>query len=123
MYVCCILIKLLLIFNYAEKLLVGGYLSDCKKPCLTTSVSISERSVSEHLLPFHSIYFAIPTNISTTVVKEDTFQLMESLNFLGSNLGLWPGMGLFQLFEGAIALIVALKIVKSVKALFSPPEQ
>ena len=51
----------------------------------------------------HSIFFTIPRRIKTTVIKEDSFGLMESLNFLGSNLGLWPGLGLFQLLEGVIA--------------------
>ena len=57
----------------------------------------------------HSIFFTIPRRIKTTVIKEDSFGLMESLNFLGSNLGLWPGLGLFQLLEGVIAIIEALK--------------
>ena len=84
-------------------------MSDCKKPCLTTSVSLSESSVGKHLRNYHSIFFTIPSRIKTTVIKEDSFGLMESLNFLGSNLGLWPGLGLFQLLEGIIAIIEALK--------------
>ena len=51
------------------------------------------------------------------MIKEDSFNLMESLNFLGSNLGLWPGLGLFQLFEGLVALIVALKLMNKVTCL------
>ena len=85
-------------------------MSDCKKPCLTTTVSIFESSVGRHSMPDHAIFFAIPRQIKTTVIKEDSFSLMESLNFLGSNMGLWPGLGLFQLLEGIIAIIVALKI-------------
>ena len=61
-------------------------MSDCKKPCLTTSVSLTKRSSSVHKLEYHSIYFAIPSNIQTTTIKEDSFNLMVSLNFLGSNL-------------------------------------
>ena len=104
-----------------EKLLVGNFMSDCKKPCLTTSVSITKRSSSVHKLDYHSIYFAIPSKIQTTMIKEDSFNLMVSLNFLGSNLGLWPGLGLFQLFEGLVALIVALKLMNKVKCILASP--
>ena len=45
---------------------------------------------------------------------------MESLNFLGSNLGLWPGLGLFQLFEGSIALMLALKLMAKLNWLLAP---
>ena len=94
-------------------------MSDCKKPCLTTTVSISESSVGKHSMPDHSIFFTIPRRIKTTVIKEDPFGLMESLNFLGSNLGLWPGLGLFQLLESLIVFIVALKPFEKFKMLFA----
>ena len=71
-------------------------------------------------MQYHSIYFTIPSKIQTTLIKEDSFVLMESLNFLGSNLGLWPGLGLFQLLEGIIALIVAFKVIEKFKLLFAP---
>ena len=29
----------------------------------------------------------------------DKFSFMASLNFFGSNLGLWPGLGLYQILE------------------------
>ena len=32
-------------------------------------------------------------------VQVDQFSLMDSLNFLGSNFGLWPGLGICQLVE------------------------
>ena len=94
-------------------------MSDCKKPCLTTTVSISKSSEGKHSLEHHSIFFTIPSRIKTTVIKEDSFGLMESLNFLGSNLGLWPGLGLFQLLEGVIAIIVAVKFLEKCKLLFA----
>ena len=104
---------------HLERLVVGGFISDCKKPCLTTTVSISESSVGKHSMPDHSIFFTFPSKIQTTVIKEDSFGLMESLNFLGSNLGLWPGLGLFQLLEGVIGIIVALKPFEKCKILFA----
>ena len=38
-------------------------------------------------------------SILVTNTTLDRFQPMVSLNFLGSNLGLWPGLGIFQLVE------------------------
>ena len=70
-------------------------------------------------MQYHSIYFTIPSKIQTTLIKEDSFVLMESLNFLGSNLGLWPGLGLFQLLEGIIAIIVAFKVFEKCKIFFA----
>lgn len=32
-------------------------------------------------------------------VQVDQFSVMDSLNFLGSNFGLWPGLGICQLVE------------------------
>ena len=94
-------------------------MSDCKKPCLTTTVSISKSSEGKHSVNNHAIYFTIPSKIQTTLIKEDSFGLMESLNFLGSNLGLWPGLGLFQLLEGIIAIIVAFKVFEKCKIFFA----
>ena len=107
-------------FLCLEKLLIGEFISDCKKPCLTTTVSISESAIGKHSRPFHYIHFYMPSKIQTTMIKEDSFGLMESLNFLGSNLGLWPGLGLFQLLEGLIALIVAFKLFEKFKLLLAP---
>ena len=36
----------------------------------------------------------------------------EALNFLGSNLGLWPGMGILQLLEDLVGLVVLLKLTE-----------
>ena len=86
---------------------------------MTTTVSVSKSSEAKHAIQHHSIFFTIPRRIKTIVIKEDSFGLMESLNFLGSNLGLWPGLGLFQLLEGVIAIIVALKPFEKCKILFA----
>ena len=86
---------------------------------MRTTVSISKSSEAKHAMQHHSIFFTIPSRIKTTVIKEDSFGLMESLNFLGSNLGLWPGLGLFQLLESLIVFIVALKPFEKCKMLFA----
>ena len=51
-------------------------------------------------------------DIQTTRVTVDKFEFLESLNYLGSNLGLWPGLGLFQLLELLIAFISSMSFAK-----------
>ena len=43
--------------------------------------------------------FSLTFNKEVRVKKTsvDKFSFMDSLNFFGSNLGLWPGLGLFQI--------------------------
>ena len=52
-------------------------------------------------------------------ITVDRIQLMESLNFFGSNLGLWPGLGIFQiskwLLENLVWKINITKILKIIR--------
>ena len=62
-----------------------------------------------------TVYIAFDNTIPVKTVTVDTFNFMESLNFLGSYLGLWPGMGLFQMLEGPIILLIGLKLTKKIR--------
>ena len=42
----------------------------------------------------------------------DKFIFLDSLNYFGSNLGLWPGMGLYQLLEWCTVLLVTSGLLK-----------
>ena len=55
--------------------------------------------------------FTDDLDIETVSVDKITF--MGTLNFLGSNLGLLPGMGLYQLLEGLIGILVFYKIMEN----------
>ena len=46
-------------------------------------------------------------NVRVTRTSLDRFDFMESLNLLGSNLGLWPGLGLYQIMEGVLGILIA----------------
>ena len=46
-------------------------------------------------------------NVRVTRTSLDRFDFMESLNFFGANLGLWPGLGLYQIMEGVLGIIIA----------------
>ena len=60
-------------------------------------------------------YITFSKKIKREVITVDSFMLQESLNYLGSNLGLWPGLGLYQLLEGGFGIIIALKLFEKAK--------
>ena len=47
----------------------------------------------------------------------DKFSFMDSLNFFGSNLGLWPGLGVYQILEGMIGIFLVSQFLKNVRRL------
>ena len=73
-------------------------------------------------MDYKAVYFYITSDIDLQEVVVDKFDFMESLNFLGSNLGLWPGMGLFQILEGALLIFagygLTYKLDKIIKRIF-----
>ena len=80
-----------------------------------TSPTLTKLSVStegDDLIDTHQVFIAYDGDIQKTRVTVDKFEFLESLNFLGSNLGLWPGLGLYQLLEGAAAFIFSLSLGK-----------
>ena len=77
-----------------------------------TSPTLTKLSVLSHSDNKHHVFIAFNGEIQTTRVTVDKFEFLESLNYLGSNLGLWPGLGLFQLIEGAAAFVFSLSLAK-----------
>ena len=45
----------------------------------------------------------------------DQFSFMTALNLFGSNLGLWPGLGLYQILEWSLGVLVTAGAVKIIK--------
>ena len=78
-----------------------------------TSATLSKLAVSTHNSgDMHQIFIGYSGDIHVTRVTVDKFGFLESINYLGSNLGLWPGLGLYQLLEGAVAFILSLSFGK-----------
>ena len=80
-----------------------------------TSPTLTKLSVSnegDDLIDTHQVFIAYDGDIQKTRVTVDKFEFLESLNYLGSNLGLWPGLGLYQLLEGAAAFIFSFSLGK-----------
>ena len=73
-------------------------ISSCPRPCTTT---FTDTMLTSYIHTSKDATIGITFDKSTLVtrIKVDNFQMAESLNFLGSNLGLWPGLGIFQLIQ------------------------
>ena len=48
----------------------------------------------------------------------DKFSFMDSLNFFGSNLGLWPGLGLYQILEWIVGIFLVSQFWKKIRSMF-----
>ena len=45
----------------------------------------------------------------------DKFNFLDSLNFFGSNLGLWPGLGLFQILEWMVGIFLVSQLLEKIR--------
>ena len=86
-------------------------MSDCLLPCVRTVATVEEGTVSKWSSMF-SLMFNDEVKVKKTSV--DKFSFMDSLNFFGSNLGLWPGLGLFQILEWMVGILVVSKSLKKI---------
>ena len=61
--------------------------------------------------------FSLSFNKEVRVKKTsvDTFSFMDSLNFFGSNLGLWPGLGLYQILEWMVGIFLVSQILEKIR--------
>ena len=64
-------------------------------------------------MQLHNITFYTQVKVTSL----DRFSLIDSLNFLGSNLGLWPGLGLYQVLEWTVGTVAALRAVRGILSL------
>ena len=86
-------------------------MSDCLLPCLRTAASVQELTNSN----FNgSSAFGLKFNDKVRVRRTsvDKFNFMDSLNFFGSNMGLWPGLGVFQILEWMVGMFLASKVFR-----------
>ena len=68
---------------------------------------------------WRGLMFSLSFNKEVRVKKTsvDKFSFMDSLNFFGSNLGLWPGLGLYQILEWMVGIFLATKILKKIRSM------
>ena len=84
---------------FPHNLVTGATSSPCFVPCTTTFTDTMETSIEEWKQDGEFVSIIFDNTVVVTRITVDNFQIMESLNFLGSNLGLWPGLGIFQLIQ------------------------
>ena len=65
------------------------------------------------------VMFSLMFNEEVKVKKTsvDKFSFMDSLNFFGSNLGLWPGLGVYQILEGMVGIFLVSQFLKKIREL------
>ena len=69
---------------------------------------------------WEGLMFSLMFNDEVKVKKTsvDKFSFMDSLNFFGSNLGLWPGLGLYQIIEWLVGIFLVSQILEKIKKIF-----
>ena len=77
---------------------------------------MEEGSITEGEGSLFSLMFNEEVRVRKTSV--DKFSFMDSLNFFGSNLGLWPGLGLYQILEWMVGIFFVSQILKKIRKLF-----
>lgn len=102
-------------YNQCSDHLIIGQDSDCPLPCKSTQVRVMKTADMATEDQQNVAYITFSKKIKREVITVDSFMLQESLNYLGSNLGLWPGLGLYQLLEGGFGIIIALKLFEKAK--------
>ena len=84
----------------------GVKMSNCKLPCRSTTTYV--KYLTRDKDPNNRTY--IKLHVSENVSRETTtmvkFNFLTCLSFLGSNLGLWLGLGALQLLEELSGLIL-----------------
>ena len=102
---------------YLDDLFTGSTMSDCLLPCLRTVATVEEGTVTKWKGLTFSLMFNDEVKVKRTSV--DKFSFMDSLNFFGSNLGLWPGLGLYQILEWLAGIFLVSQILKKIRLIFT----
>ena len=65
----------------------------------------------------HLIRFAFNNEVKVKKISVDKFSFMDSLNFFGSNLGLWPGLGLYQIVEWIFGIFLVSNFLEKIRSM------
>ena len=96
-------------------LLYGILETSCLLPCLRTSATVERKmTTAEDSTTLLSLNFDPDVRVKKTSVDE--FSFMDCLNFFGSNLGLWPGLGLYQILEWVTGLLIVGQALRGIRS-------
>ena len=94
----------------------GLKISDCLLPCVRTVASVEKgTNTKRDGVRVLTLMFNEKVRVKKTSV--DKFSFMDSLNFFGSNLGLWPGLGLYQIMEWMVGIFLVSQCLKKIRTL------
>ena len=93
----------------------GILVSDCLPPCLITMATVEEGTKTNFFNTMFSLVFNEKVRVKVTSV--DQFSFKSSLNYFGSNLGLWPGLGLYQILERLTGFIMLSEFLRRFRRL------
>ena len=79
------------------------------------SYILKEGTISTYDPSMFSLAFSEEVRVKR--IRMDSFSFLGSLNLLGSNLGLWPGLGLYQILEWMVSILVMSNLVKRIRRL------
>ena len=100
--------------NYTGSLFNGLGVSDCTLPCVVTQASVVKGTTISILGNYSMIGLMFNDEVRVKKTSVDQFSFMGSLNFFGSNLGLWPGLGLYQILELAVGILIASQVLRKI---------
>ena len=84
---------------------------------MRTVATVEEGTVTQWFgYSMFSLMFNEEVRVKKTSV--DKFSFMDSLNFFGSNLGLWPGLGLYQILEWIVGISLVSKFFEKIWSMF-----
>ena len=88
-------------------------MSDCLPPCLITEATVEKGTKTNLRDTLFSLTFNEKVRVKVTSV--DRFSFMGALNYFGSNLGLWPGLGLYQILEWVTGLLIVGQALRGIR--------
>ena len=77
---------------------------------MRTVATVKEGTTTKMNGNLFSFMFNHEVRVKKTSV--DNFSFMDSLNFFGSNLGLWPGLGLYQILDWIVGIFLASQLLE-----------
>ena len=97
---------------------MGSMISDCLLPCVRTVATVEEGTTT-NWNGNRVVTFMFNNEVKVKKTSVDKFSFMDSLNFFGSNLGLWPGLGLYQIIEWMVGIFLISKFFEKIRPMFN----